>query len=88
MEQMARGLAGLYLRVTGELPKRSFRDIPPKRDETLHGDCGDFIELCRHMAVLVNEALPGNLRRSEPVDMAKPAMRMMTELKLEAPPNG
>ncbi len=88
MEQMARGLAGLYLRATGELPKRSFRGEPPKRDETLHGNCGDFIDLCRHMAVLVNEALPENLRRSNPVDMAKPAMRMMTELKLESPPNG
>ena len=88
MEQMARGLAGLYLRATGELPKRSFREIPPKRDETLHGNCGDFIELCRHMAVLVNEALSENLRCFKPVDMAKPAMRMMTELKLESPPNG
>ncbi len=88
MEQMARGLAYLYLRATGELPKRSFRDIPPKRDEALHGNCGDFIDLCRHMAVLVNEALPENLRRSNPVDMAKPAIRMMTELKLESLPNG
>ena len=88
MEQMARGLAGLYLRATGELPKRSFRSIAPKHDKTLRGNCGDFIDLCRHMAVLVNEALPENLRRSKPVDMAKPAMRMMTELKLESPPNG
>jgi hypothetical protein len=88
MEQMARGLAGLYLRATGELPKRSFRGEPPKHDETLRGNCGDFIDLCRHMAVLVIEALPENLRRSNPVDMAKPAMRMMTELKLESLPNG
>ncbi len=42
MEQMARGLAGLYLTATGELPKRSYRVIPPKGDETLHGNCGDF----------------------------------------------
>jgi hypothetical protein len=85
MEQMARSLASLYLRVTGEFPRRNYRCIPPKRDGTLVGNSGDFIELCRHMAALVNRELPAHLRRPKPVQMAKPAMRMMEELTSEFP---
>lgn len=76
MEQMARGLAELYLNCTGDLPKRSWNSSVDK-------DAGPFIEICSIMARAVNEALPKELQRDTPVKMAKIARRMMKELKLE-----
>lgn len=81
LKQMARGLAQLYYYVTGERPRRSYRESGSAPEGQDCGELGDFLDLCRHMARLVNEALPSNLRRPQAADMAKIARNVMAELE-------
>lgn len=76
LEQMARALAALYHDFVGKRPGRSWLDL-------VGTEGGRYLDLCRIMAQAVNDALPADLRRPKAADMAKPARRMVDELKLE-----
>lgn len=61
---MVRGLAGLFLGTTGELPTRA-HIVPETSKSGEHGEDGLLLDLATLMAGFVNGALPPDLRRSE-----------------------